>query len=244
MKVAIIIPARFGSSRYEGKPLIKINKVPLVIRVVRKCIKALNKKNIFVATDDKRISKVVKEYGFNYIMTSKKNLTGTDRVAEASKKINADIIVNVQGDEPLINPKDILKVIDQKKKKLNHVVCAYCKLREDENPNRRTIPKVVFNEKDELLYISRSPVPVSKNKKNKIRYFKQVCIYAFTKKELKFFKGFKRKSKIEKIEDIEILRFFEANKKIQMVKVSNSAVAVDEPSDKKKVEKILNEKKL
>ena len=117
MKVAIIIPARFGSSRYEGKPLIKINKVPLVIRVVRKCIKALNKKNIFVATDDKRISKVVKEYGFNYIMTSKKNLTGTDRVAEASKKINADIIVNVQGDEPLINPKDILKVIDQKKKK-------------------------------------------------------------------------------------------------------------------------------
>ena len=127
---------------------------------------------------------------------------------------------------------------------MNHVVCAYCKLREDENPNRRTIPKVVFNEKDELLYISRSPVPVSKNKKNKIRYFKQVCIYAFTKKELKFFKGFKRKSKIEKIEDIEILRFFEANKKIQMVKVSNSAVAVDEPSDKKKVERILNEKKL
>ena len=244
MKVAIIVPARFGSSRYEGKPLIKINKVPLVIRVVRKCTKALNKKNVFVATDDKRISKVVKEYGFNYIMTSKKNLTGTDRVAEASKKINADIIINVQGDEPLINPKDILKVIDQKKKKINHVVCAYCELRGDENPNRRTIPKVVFNEKNELLYISRSPVPVTKNKKNKIRYFKQVCIYAFTKNELKFFKGFKRKSKIEKIEDIEILRFFEVNKKIKLVKVSNSSVAVDEPSDKKKVERILNEKKI
>lgn len=243
MKVAIIIPARYGSSRYEGKPLIKINKVPLVIRVARKCIKALKKQNVFVATDDKRISSVVEDYGFHYIMTSKKNLTGTDRVAEASKKINADIIVNVQGDEPLINPQDIKKVIDQKKKKMSHVVCAYCELRGDENSNRRTIPKVVFNENKELLYISRSPIPVSKKKENKIKYFKQVCIYAFTKNELNFFRGFKRKSKIEKIEDIEILRFFETNKKIKMVKVSNSAVAVDEPSDKKKVERILNEKK-
>jgi len=244
MKVAIIIPARYGSSRYEGKPLIKINKIPLIIRVVKKCIKALGKQSVFVATDDKRISTVVKDYGYNYIMTSKKNLTGTDRVAEASKKINANIIVNVQGDEPLINPQDIKKVIDQKKKKMSDVVCAYCELRADENSNRRTIPKVVFNENKELLYISRSPIPNSKKKENKIKYFKQVCIYAFTKNELNFFKGFKRKSKIEKIEDIEILRFFETNKKIKMVKVSNSSVAVDEPSDKKKVERILNEKKL
>ena len=107
MKVAIIIPARYGSSRYEGKPLIKINNIPLVIRVIRKCIKAIGKQSVFVATDDKRISTVVKDYGYKYIMTSKKNLTGTDRVAEASKKINADIIINVQGDEPLIKRKDI-----------------------------------------------------------------------------------------------------------------------------------------
>ena len=244
MKTVIIIPARYGSSRYEGKPLIKINKVPLIIRVARKCVKVLGKQSVFVATDDKRISNVVEDYGFNYIMTSKKNLTGTDRVAEASKKINADIIINVQGDEPLINLQDIKKVIDQKKKKMSHVVCAYCELREDENPNRRTIPKLVFNENKELLYISRGPTPVSKKKENKIKYFKQVCIYAFTKNELNLFRGFNRKSKIEKIEDIEILRFFETNKKIKMVKVSNSAVAVDEPSDKKKVERILNEKKI
>ena len=128
MNVAIIIPARFGSSRYEGKPLIKINKIPLVIRVVKKCIKAISKNNVYVATDDKRISKVINDYGFKYIMTSKKNLTGTDRVAEASKKVKADIIINVQGDEPLINPMDILKVINQKKKNMKQVVCAYCDL--------------------------------------------------------------------------------------------------------------------
>ena len=243
MNVAIIIPARFGSSRYEGKPLIKINKIPLVIRVVKKCIKAISKNNVYVATDDKRISKVINDYGFKYIMTSKKNLTGTDRVAEASKKVKADIIINVQGDEPLINPMDILKVINQKKKNMKQVVCAYCDLKKDEKPSRMTIPKVVFNEMNELIYISRSPVPIAKKKNMKIKYFKQVCIYAFTKEELKAFRGMKRKSNIEKIEDIEILRFFELNKKIKMVKVSNSAIAVDEPSDKKKVEKFLNERK-
>ena len=115
MKTVIIIPARYGSSRYEGKPLIKINGVPLVIRVARKCSLAINKKNIFIATDDTRISKVAELYGYQYIMTSKKNLTGTDRVAEASEKLNAKIIINVQGDEPLINPKDIKKVISEKK---------------------------------------------------------------------------------------------------------------------------------
>lgn len=243
MKSVIIIPARYGSSRYEGKPLIKINKIPLVIRVAKKCAQAMKKENVYVATDDIRISSVVKDYGFKYIMTSKNNITGTDRVAEASKNINANIIINVQGDEPLINPKDILKVINKKIKNMNNVICAYCDLKKDESENRRTIPKVVFNEKNELLYISRSPIPFSKNNNTKIKYFKQVCIYAFTKQELKVFRNFKRKSLIEKIEDIEILRFFELKKKITMVKVSNSAIAVDEPSDKKKVENFLNAKK-
>ena len=117
MKTVIIIPARFGSSRYEGKPLIKINKIPLIIRVVKKCVQAIGSDNVYVATDDKRISKVVNDYGYKFVMTSKKNLTGTDRVAEASLKIKGDIFINVQGDEPLIKPNDIIKVINFKKKR-------------------------------------------------------------------------------------------------------------------------------
>ena len=105
MKTSIIIPARYGSSRYSGKPLVKILGREMILRVADICKKVVKKKNLFIATDDRRISKKVSENGYNFVMTSKKCLTGTDRVAEASKKIKSDIYINVQGDEPTINPK-------------------------------------------------------------------------------------------------------------------------------------------
>ena len=115
MDVAIIIPARYGSSRYRGKPLAKILGREMVLRVADICKKITGKKNLFIATDSKLIENVVKKDGYKTIITSKKCLTGTDRVAEASRKIKADIIINVQGDEPTINPNDIKKIINSKK---------------------------------------------------------------------------------------------------------------------------------
>ena len=115
MTTSIIIPARFGSSRYRGKPLVKILGKEMVIRVADICNKIKNT-NVFVATDSKKIANVVKKYGYKYIFTSTNCLTGTDRVAEASKKIRSKIYINVQGDEPTINPNDIKKVIKTKKK--------------------------------------------------------------------------------------------------------------------------------
>ena len=112
MKVSIIIPARYGSSRYEGKPLVKILGREMILRVADICAKVVKKNNLFIATDDKRISLKVDENGYNFIMTSKKCLTGTDRVAETSKKIKSDIYINVQGDEPTIRPNDIKKIIN------------------------------------------------------------------------------------------------------------------------------------
>ena len=117
MNVAIVIPARYGSSRYRGKPLAKILGREMVLRVADICKKITGKKNLYIATDSKIIEKVVKKNGYKAIITSKKCLTGTDRVAEASRKIKADIIINVQGDEPTINPNDIKKIINSKKKK-------------------------------------------------------------------------------------------------------------------------------
>ena len=240
MKLAIIIPARIKSKRFHGKPLKKILGIPMVIRVAQICEKVTSKKNIFIATDAKKIALVVKKNRFNVLMTSPKCLTGTDRVAEAANKIKADVYINVQGDEPLISGQDIKKIIKAKIKNKNHIICGYTKINKIEDPVKRSIPKVVMNQKNELLYISRALIPGSKKVPLKT-YNKQVCIYAFNKKELNSFKKLKRKSDVEKIEDIEILRFFELGKKILMVKTSKDSIAVDYPRDIKKVERqILN----
>ena len=239
MDVSIIIPARYGSSRYKGKPLVKLLGREMVLRVADICSKVVKKNNLFIATDDNRIAKKVSENGFNFIMTSKRCLTGTDRVAEASKKIRSNFYINVQGDEPTIRPSDIKKIIKTKIKFPNHVVCGYDKIHKFENPFSLNLPKVVINEKNELIYMSRLAIPGSKKKLEKKEYLKQVCIYAFSKNELKKFNSRNKKGKLEKIEDIEILRFFEDDIKIKMVKLNSSSVAVDEKNDVKKAEKIM-----
>ena len=243
MSTKIIIPARFGSSRYKGKPLVKILGREMVLRVADICSKVVKKNNLYIATDSKKISKVVKKSGYNTIMTSKKCLTGTDRVAQASKKISGKIFINVQGDEPTIKPKDIRKVINTKKKFPNHVICGFDKISKLEDPKNINLPKVVVNSKNDLLYISRSVIPGSKKNDNRSSVFKQVCIYGFNKAQLLKFNKKKKKSQIEKIEDIEILRFFELNVPIKMVKLNSSSVAVDEIKDVKKAEQFILKKK-
>ena len=241
MSTSIIIPARFGSSRYRGKPLVKILGKEMVIRVADICSKIKNVK-VFVATDSKKIANVVNKNGYNYIFTSSSCLTGTDRVAEASNKIRSKIFVNVQGDEPTINPKDIKKVIEAKKKFPNHVICGYDKVHNFENPLSINLPKVVVNSKGELIYISRALVPGAKKTNQKIQYHKQVCIYAFNKRQLKKFYSKRKKSETESIEDIEILRFFDLNEKIKMIKLNSNSIAVDEIADVKRAEKLLLKK--
>ena len=241
MSTSIIIPARFGSSRYRGKPLVKILGREMVIRVADICSKIKNVK-VFIATDSKKIANVVKKNGYNYIFTSSSCLTGTDRVAEASNKIRSKIFVNVQGDEPTINPKDIKKVIEAKKKFPNHVICGYDKVHNLENPSSINLPKVVVNSKGELIYISRALVPGAKKTNQKIQYHKQVCIYAFNKRQLKKFYSQRKKSETESIEDIEILRFFDLNEKIKMIKLNSNSIAVDEIADVKRAERLLLKK--
>lgn len=238
-KIIIVIPARFNSSRFKGKPLVKILGREMVLRVADICKKIVKKNNLFIATDDNRIAKVVKKNNYNFVFTSKKCLTGTDRVSELSKKINSKIYVNVQGDEPIINPNDIKKIINEKKRYANHVICGFNEIKKSENPKNKNFPKVAINSKRELVYISRSLIPGMKNEDNKFKYLKQVCIYAFNRNELKIFGPKSKKTKLEKIEDIEILRFLENGFKIKMIKLNGNSIAVDHKNDVKKVEKIL-----
>jgi len=239
--VSIIIPARYGSSRYRGKPLVKILGREMVLRVADICLKVVDKKNLYVATDSKKIQKIVEKSNYKVIRTSSKCLTGTDRVAEASKKITSKIIINVQGDEPTIDPKDVMKIIRAKIKFPNHVICGYDKVHKYENPKSKNLPKIVINDKNDLIYISRALIPGEKKKFNK-DFLKQVCIYGFSKLDLKKFYSYNKKSKLEKIEDIEILRFFEFGTKIKMIKLNSNSVAVDEIKDVAKAEKLIKTK--
>ena len=236
----VVIPARFSSSRFPGKPLVSLLGKPMVLWVVDLAIKAVGHDHVYVATEDDEISTVVSEAGYQVLMTSSKALTGTDRVAEASEQLDYDIYINVQGDEPLVNPLDIRKCINLKQKNPHLVVNGYCPLSTYEDPNSPNIPKVIFNESGSMVYISRSPLPGYKAYKNAPKtYFKQVCIYGFSKEDLQLFSGLRRKSLLEQSEDIEILRFLEFNRGILMFECSQGSLAVDVPSDVLKVEQAM-----
>lgn len=243
MRSVVVIPARFGSSRYPGKPLVKLLGKPMILWVAELSELAVGHDNVYVATESKEIIEVVEAAGFQAVMTSTDALTGTDRLAEASLQIDADIFINVQGDEPLVDPNDILKVRDMKIQDISRVINGFSWVSESEDPNNVNIPKVITNEKNELVYMSRVALPGFKDAKNApVRFKKQVCIYAFTKSELKDFKAFGRKSELENSEDIEILRFLELDKKIKMIETNPGSLAVDVPSDVVKVERALQDK--
>ena len=242
MHCSIIIPARLKSTRFPAKPLAMINGRALILRVVDIASKLIGKDCVFVATDADEIDRLVKDNGFQSIMTSPDNLTGTDRVAEAAKYVNSDIIINIQGDEPMIEIADIQRVIDAKMAKPNMVANAYCRLNKGQDPVDVNIPKVVVNEVNKLLYMSRAAVPGTKSGLAEV-YFRQVCIYGFNHQELNEFARFGRKSDLEVQEDIEILRFFELGRDINMVEVAGGSLAVDVPEDVAKVEAALNTQK-
>ena len=241
MSISILIPARYQSSRLQGKPLKKILGKEMNLRVAEKCKKIVNKKNIFILTDDKRIQSLVKKNNYKALMTPKNIKTGTDRVAYAAKKIRSKIFVNVQGDEPLIKPKDIKKIIKAKFKYPNHVICGYADEKKISKVKDKNIIKVIMNKFNELIYFSRSPIPSSKKNNKNIRFKKQICVYAFNNKQLKLFSKSKQ-SEQEKIEDIELLRFLDLGIKIKLEKIS-STIAVDVQKNIKEVENYIRKKK-
>lgn len=238
MKVLGVIPARYPSSRFPGKPLVPILGVPMIIRVARITASALGIENTIVATDDARIAAVARDHGFAAELTSADALTGTDRLAEVAGRRDADIYVNVQGDEPLLDPGYITRVVETKRRVPDEIVNAMCLLGPAEDPENPNIPKVVAAEDGRLLYMSRRALPGFKDPKHgPLHYWKQVCIYAFSRRELVAFANVGRKSTIEASEDIEILRFLEIPLPVRMIEVASGSLAVDTPSDVEAVER-------
>ena len=240
MRTVVMIPARYGSSRYPGKPLVPLLGKPLILWVVDLAVRAVGKENVYVATEDERISKVVTSASFQAVMTTDDALTGTDRLAQAAEQVKADIYINVQGDEPLVDPADIQKIRDAKLIYMDQIINGYSWISPNEDPQNVNIPKVITNERDELVYMSRVAIPGFKDAKYAPKqYKKQVCIYAFTREELAAFRAFGRKSILENSEDIEILRFLEIDKTIRMIETKPGSLAVDVFEDVARVEAAL-----
>ena len=237
----IIVPARYSSSRFPGKPLADINGKSMIQHVWEKCVEAASLDKVVIATDDERILKHCKSYEMRVVMTSNNCLTGTDRLYEVALKIMAKHYINVQGDEPLISPEDIRAVIKASKEEPEITVNAMCPIKDESDFNNPNIPKVVTREDGSLLYISRAAIPTNK-KLTFSKGMKQVCIYAFPRNVLLSFGSYKNKTQLETIEDIEILRLLELGYDIRMIEVSGSSVAVDTPQDLSKVISIINEK--
>ena len=236
----IIIPARYSSKRLPGKPLIDINGIPMIIRTFNQCKKAVPASKIIIATDDKRIQKICSKNGINSIITSKKCLTGTDRIAEVAKKIKKSFYINVQGDEPICNPKDIKKIVNFAKKNPNLIINGYTEIKDKEMFYSPNVPKVVFDKNQKLLYMSRAPIPSNK-KQTFIKSWRQVCIYSFPYKSLKIYTSIKKKTTLELIEDLESNRFLELGYQVKMLKMSNKSVAVDTKEDLVKVRKLVKD---
>lgn len=238
MNFVVVIPARYHSTRLMGKPLIKFNGTPMIVKTYKQCIKAVDQKLVYVATDDRRVKKVCEKNNINVLMTSKNCLTGTDRVFETTKHLKAKTFINVQGDEPLFNPKDLKKLIKESKKFPNDVITGYCEITDKRQFFDINVPKVVVSKDGHIIYASRAPIPFNKKKKF-IKAWRQVCAYAFPKKKLELFYKQKKKTPIEKIEDLEYLRFLELGVKLRGLKMSKQSIAVDTIHDVTLVKKRL-----
>lgn len=235
---ALIIPARLNSSRLPGKVLKLIKNLTLLEHIYQNCIKVVSKENIFVATPDTEIIDLCREKKIRVIKTSNQCLTGTDRLVECDKILNKKFYINVQADEIFLNNQSIIKVYDEIKKNNYQIINCYKEIKLKSEFLSVNVPKVVFNMKNELMYMSRAPIPSNKNKVFS-KSFKQVCVYGFTGYALKKFGELKKKTFFEYFEDIEILRFLEMGLTIKMIKVTGSKLSIDTKIDYLKAKKII-----
>ena len=226
MNYVVIIPARYGSSRLEGKPLINLCGIPMVVRTYLQCIKTCPPEKVFVACDDERIKVVCEQYNIKVLMTSSDCLTGTDRVAECAQQLDADVYINIQGDEPVFDPKDLETLINAVQQFPSEVLNGVCEIKDEELFKSGTIPKVVMRVDGRLLYMSRAGIPISRNHEF-IKSWRQVCIYSLPYKSLIAFTSVKKKTPLENIEDCELLRFLELGHEVKMIKMSDKSISVD-----------------
>ncbi len=242
LRILGVIPARYKSSRFPGKPLVSICGIPMLKRTYLQAIKSGRLNKLIVATDDSRIFEFCESENIPVVYTSEDCLTGTDRLAEVANQYvysEYDLYVNIQGDEPIIDPEAINQLCQQYEEYGDSysVYNLYKIIADEDEINSDTIIKVIVNELDEAMYMSRLPVPYSKSN-NKPVYRQQIPVYAFTRPALELFSSHS-KTINEQHEDIELLRFVDLRYKIKMTETFVVSIAVDVPEDIEKIERQL-----
>ena len=233
-----VIPARFGSTRFPGKPLINILGKPMIQRVYEQAKKSKLLSRVIVATDNEKIYNALKKFGGEVVMTSRKHKSGTDRIEEALNKINAEIVVNIQGDEPFINPMNIDKAVEPliKDKNINVSTLAIKirNIKEISNPN---VVKVIFDKDDNAIYFSRNPIPYNRDGISSINYYKHIGLYVYRREFLKKLAKMKPIG-LETAEKLEQLRIIENGFKIKVIITEIDSHSVDTKKDLKKLLKL------
>lgn len=250
MKAIAIIPARFGSSRLEGKPLVDILGKPMIQRVYEQTLKSIP--NVFVATDDERIKQTVIEFGGNVIMTSADHENGTSRCLEAyeriSEKINEryDVIVNVQGDEPMLEPNQLIELVKPFENDKVRFSTLVTPVQSEQDLFNESEVFVVFDKNKKAMYFSRSVIPHIRgiHKTHWLEhytFYKHVGLYAYSYEALKEFANLPS-SKLERVESLEQNRWIENGNDIFVELTYHDTIPVDTIDDLKKVRRLLGEK--
>ena len=238
MTVTGIIPARFSATRLPGKPLVLIHGKPMIQRVYEQSKKSKLLSRVIVATDDQRIFDFVSSFGGEVMMTSEKHISGTDRLAEAVKMINCDIVVNVQGDEPFIDPNNIDIAVEPllKDKMLNVSTLAF-KITNPLDLENENKVKVVLDKNNFALYFSRNYIPFDmEHNPAKVwtlkdrKFYKHIGLYVYRKSFLIRFSKMK-KSYLEEVEKLEQLRILENGERIKVIITKKDSVSIDTAED-------------
>ncbi len=233
-KVIVVIPSRYGSSRFPGKPLAMIAGKPMIERVYEQVKRVDGIGKVVVATDDERIYDVVKQFGGEAVMTGECSC-GTERVYEAVKKESCDIVINVQGDEPLIKAEMIRKLVSAFEEE-TVVMATLCKeIVAAVDIESSDIVKVTRDKKNDALYFSRHAIPFNRDCRNDVKYFKHIGIYGYTKEFLQTYVNLPR-TPLEEAENLEQLRVLEHGYKIRVVETRFDSIGVDRPEDVLRVE--------
>ncbi|MCL4523035.1 MAG: 3-deoxy-manno-octulosonate cytidylyltransferase [Acidobacteria bacterium] len=244
MNFLAVIPARYAATRLPGKPLVSICGRPMIQHVVERVRQAKRVSRVVVATDDQRIRDAVRGFGGEAMMTRSDHRSGSERVAEVATQISADVYINVQGDEPLIEPGAVDALADvftddaDGEVQVATLCVPITNAADIMDPN---IVKVVLDFQGDALYFSRAPIPWVRDEGSRVhaRHFKHLGIYAFRREPLLDFPTLPP-GELEKLEQLEQLRFLENGYKIRVAETSFDSVSVDVPADVARVEAILN----